>query len=110
MSEHELVRSDGDEEVGNRRLTDARAVHQDLGPRARVDADADAWRLDVMVEPQVNPWDVGPLLVIVEEAGGRLTDFDGTPTIYGGCGITTNGRLHASVLALFGGKAAKHAG
>lgn len=69
-----------------------------------------AGSLDVMVEPSLRPWDLGPLLVIVEEAGGRLTDFDGRATIYGGGGLTTNGRLHASVLALFGGKAGKRAG
>jgi histidinol-phosphatase len=69
-----------------------------------------AGSLDVMVEPSLRPWDLGPLLVIVEEAGGRLTDFDGAATIYGGCGLTTNGRLHASVLALFGGGRARTAG
>jgi histidinol-phosphatase len=69
-----------------------------------------AGSLDVMVEPSLRPWDLGPLLVIVEEAGGHLTDFGGEATIYGGCGLTTNGRLHGSVLALFGGQAAKHAG
>jgi len=66
-----------------------------------------AGSLDVMVEPSLKPWDLGPLLVIVEEAGGRLTDFDGRATIYGGCGLTTNGRLHSSTLALFGGSAEK---
>ena len=69
-----------------------------------------AGSLDVMVEPSLRPWDLGPLLVIVEEAGGRLTDFDGNATIYGGCGLTSNGRLHTSVLALFGGRSGKRAG
>ena len=63
-----------------------------------------AGSLDVMVEPQLKPWDLGPLIVIVEEAGGRLTDFSGRAHIYGGSVATTNGRLHTSVLALFGGK------
>ncbi len=69
-----------------------------------------AGSLDLMVEPSLKPWDLGPLLVIVEEAGGRLTDFTGEATIYGGGALTTNGRLHASALALFGGKAAKRPG
>ena len=59
--------------------------------------------LDVMVEPELNPWDIAPLIVIVEEAGGRLTTFDGQATIYGGGVITTNGRLHEAVRGLFGG-------
>ena len=69
-----------------------------------------AGSLDVMVEPSLRPWDLGPLLVIVEEAGGRLTDFGGNATIYGGCGLTSNGRLHTSVLALFGARSSKRAG
>lgn len=52
--------------------------------------------LDVMVEPELSPWDLAPLLVIVEEAGGRLTDFGGTAHIYGGSAITTNGSLHGA--------------
>jgi histidinol-phosphatase len=54
--------------------------------------------LDLMIEPQLNPWDLAPLIVIVEEAGGRLTDLDGTPHIYGGSVITTNARLHDAVM------------
>jgi histidinol-phosphatase len=40
----------------------------------------------------------------VEEAGGRLTDFAGAPTIYGGTAFATNGRLHDAALALFTSK------
>jgi fructose-1,6-bisphosphatase/inositol monophosphatase family enzyme len=36
----------------------------------------------------------------VEEAGGRLTDFSGTPTVYTGTAVTTNGHLHAALLRL----------
>lgn len=53
--------------------------------------------LDVMVEPHLRPWDLGPLIVIVEEAGGHLSDFDGTRHIYGGSVLTTNGMLHETV-------------
>jgi histidinol-phosphatase len=67
-----------------------------------------AGSLDVMVEPDLRPWDLGPLIVIVTEAGGRLTDFSGRAHIYGGPAgvLTTNGRLHTSALALFGAKTA----
>ena len=58
--------------------------------------------LDLMVEPQLSPWDLAPLLVIVEEAGGRLTDMAGIPHIYGGNVVTTNGRLHEAVLGVLG--------
>jgi len=59
--------------------------------------------LDVMLEPALAPWDIGPLPVIVEEAGGRLTDFSGRRDIYGRSCLTTNGLLHEEVLRLVGG-------
>jgi histidinol-phosphatase len=56
--------------------------------------------LDVMVEPNLRPWDIGPLLVIVEEAGGRLTDFGGVGHIYGRSCLTTNGIVHQEALGI----------
>ena len=55
-------------------------------------------RADVMVDPILSDWDAGPLLVILEEAGGKFTDWKGTPTIFGKEGIATNGFLHDEVL------------
>ncbi len=60
-------------------------------------------RADVMVDPVLSPWDAGPLLTIVTEAGGRFTDLDGNPTIHGGSGVSTNGRLHELVLGMLRG-------
>jgi histidinol-phosphatase len=57
--------------------------------------------LDAMVEPRLSAWDLGPLIVIVEEAGGRFTDIDGNNTIYGRSVVTTNGRIHEAVLDVF---------
>jgi histidinol-phosphatase len=54
--------------------------------------------LDLMIEPNLAPWDIAPLIVIIEEAGGRLTDFEGKPHIYGRTCLTTNGLLHAEAL------------
>jgi histidinol-phosphatase len=53
---------------------------------------------DVGIDVRVAAWDVAPLLVIVEEAGGRATNFTGERTIYGGSLVTSNGRLHEEVL------------
>jgi histidinol-phosphatase len=56
-----------------------------------------------MIEPELALWDVAALRPIVEEAGGRCTDLAGAPALGpGGC-ITTNARLHASVLAALDG-------
>jgi histidinol-phosphatase len=57
--------------------------------------------VDVAVEPVVEVWDLAPLQVIVEEAGGRFTDLAGAPGFSGGSALATNGLLHDEVLALF---------
>lgn len=54
---------------------------------------------EAMIEVDVKPWDLAPLQVIVEEAGGRFTDFDGQPTIYSGTAIASNGLIHEQVRA-----------
>jgi histidinol-phosphatase len=54
---------------------------------------------DVAVEPVVNLWDLAPILVIVEEAGGRFTSLEGERTAAGGSAVSTNGLLHDEVLA-----------
>jgi histidinol-phosphatase len=55
--------------------------------------------VDVAVEPAVSPWDLAPLKVIVEEAGGRFTDLSGAARIDGGSAVSSNGLLHDDVLA-----------
>jgi histidinol-phosphatase len=55
--------------------------------------------IDISVEIGAHLWDWAPLLVIVEEAGGRFTDLDGTVRADGSAAIITNGLLHDEVLA-----------
>ncbi len=54
---------------------------------------------EAMLEGDISPWDIAAMLVIVEEAGGRLTDIAGNPTIEAGHSITSNGALHEELLA-----------
>ncbi len=54
---------------------------------------------DIAAEPIVALWDLAPLLVIVEEAGGKFTDLAGNVTADGGNALSTNGLLHDEVLA-----------
>ena len=61
-------------------------------------------KAEIYVEVDLKPWDVAPVKILVEEAGGRLTDFSGRPTIYGGTVLATNGRLHAEALRLLAGR------
>ena len=55
--------------------------------------------IEIAVEPEVNPWDLAPLKVIVEEAGGRFTDLHGEARIDGGSVVSSNGLLHDAILA-----------
>jgi histidinol-phosphatase len=56
--------------------------------------------IDVVVEPIAAVWDLAPLQVIVEEAGGTMTDLGGTRTIESGNALATNGRLHQEVFGV----------
>jgi histidinol-phosphatase len=38
--------------------------------------------------------------VILEEAGGRFTDWSGAVSTEGGNGVATNGRIHDELLSL----------
>ncbi len=57
-------------------------------------------RADVMVDPEVAPWDVAAIQPILEEAGGQFSSFEGQARFDAGSGIGTNGRLHDEVLEL----------
>lgn len=60
-------------------------------------------KIDIMVEAEIKIWDVAALKIIVEEAGGKVTDMNGnkitreTTSI-----IATNKNLHDSVVRIFG--------
>lgn len=57
-------------------------------------------RVEAMVDPSVELYDVAPMPVIMAEAGGRFTAFDGDPSPAAGSGIASNGHLHAKLLSL----------
>jgi histidinol-phosphatase len=52
---------------------------------------------EAMVEVDLSAWDAAAPLLLVEEAGGRATDFDGRRAVDSGTFLTTNGRLHEVV-------------
>jgi len=53
---------------------------------------------EVMAEHGVHSWDVAAIKPLVEEAGGRFSAWDGTPTIHRPDVLASNGRLHDEVL------------
>lgn len=56
--------------------------------------------IEAAVDWVSKPWDLAPLGVIVEEAGGESTTIDGERTIYKGRLVSTNGILHEEILRL----------
>lgn len=58
-----------------------------------------AGRYDGFWERRLSPWDVAAGFLIVEEAGGQLSDYSGKPTtIFGRECVASNGRVHALVI------------
>lgn len=80
------------------RLADRTQVQRGLG-----DFSAYLWvaegQGEIALSTTVNAWDVAALTVIVEEAGGRITDLDGRSGIYGSTVFASNGLLHDAALA-----------
>jgi histidinol-phosphatase len=55
---------------------------------------------ELMVEYGIHPWDVAGLKVIVEEAGGRYSDWQGKPDIYRPEVLVSNGKVHEEALQI----------
>jgi histidinol-phosphatase len=47
----------------------------------------------------VHEWDLAAVRAIVEEAGGRFSDFAGEARLDSGSALTSNGLLHDGLLA-----------
>jgi histidinol-phosphatase len=52
---------------------------------------------EAMVEVDLWPWDAAAPMILVEEAGGRVTDLEGRRSFEGGSFLATNGRLHETI-------------
>jgi histidinol-phosphatase len=57
-------------------------------------------RAEVMVDPVVSVWDVAAVQPVIEEAGGRFTDWHGLRTIHSGQAAASNGPVHEEVLGI----------
>lgn len=55
---------------------------------------------ELMVENGVHSWDVAGIKALIEEAGGRFTDWDGHPTIHRPDVVASNGKVHEQALGL----------
>lgn len=62
-------------------------------------------RLDGFFEQKLEPWDSAAGYLIVEEAGGRVTDFTGQKySVYQHKILATNGKIHEEMLEVINGR------
>lgn len=79
------------------RLVDATDRQRGFGDYAGYGLVAEG-KVELYAELDLKPWDLAPCKLLVEEAGGRFTDWEGQPTIYSGTAVATNGHLHDAAL------------
>ena len=70
-------------------------VHPHEGHSMLVVADG---RADAAIGSGGGPWDYAPLVVIVEEAGGRTSNLSGEDRFDSGSLLATNGQIHSQIL------------
>jgi histidinol phosphatase-like enzyme (inositol monophosphatase family) len=102
MTTHPWDYFDQGEQAAFRRLADAALL-------TRFGGDCYAYGLlamgfvDLVIEARLKPWDIQPLIPIVEAAGGVVTDWQGQPCFEGGRVIAAGDkRVHAEALKLLG--------
>ncbi len=57
-------------------------------------------RADVMLDPIMNPWDILPLIPIIQGANGMITSWDGNPASSAKSCVAANKNLHPLVLEM----------
>jgi histidinol phosphatase-like enzyme (inositol monophosphatase family) len=59
-------------------------------------------RIDAVVEPVLNPWDISAIIAVLQEAGGRFTDWRGGNSGISSVspGVCSNGPLHDELVHL----------
>jgi histidinol phosphatase-like enzyme (inositol monophosphatase family) len=72
--------------------------------RSLGDCQAYAWiargKCEAMFEESLRPWDIAPIKLVIEEAGGRLTDWAGRDTWEGPTVLASNGRVHRELVGI----------
>jgi myo-inositol-1(or 4)-monophosphatase len=65
-----------------------------------------AGRFDGYWELRLSPWDWGAGILLVREAGGRVTRLDGDPDVFRPPTsiVASNGRIHEAMLETLGEK------
>ncbi len=60
-----------------------------------------AGRFDARIEAYLGPWDIAAGTLILTQAGGKVTDFNGGDTFYSGHQLlASNGKIHSELLEI----------
>ncbi len=60
-------------------------------------------RADAFISPQIASWDIAATALILKEAGGKITDFEGNDwTPKQSNVILSNGKIHNNIIELVG--------
>jgi myo-inositol-1(or 4)-monophosphatase len=87
----------------NRLIPKARAIRRDGAAALDLSLVA-AGKLDGFFEESLQQWDIAAGGLMVEEAGGRVSRFDGGPAgIRGEEYLATNGRVHDAIVTALRG-------
>lgn len=60
-------------------------------------------RVDLMIDPILSIWDAAAVKPIIDEAGGKFTDWKGESRIDTGDAIGSNGLIHSEILSIIQG-------
>lgn len=64
-----------------------------------------AGKMEAFVDAYAKPWDALPFVPIIQESGGRITNWKGNPLTFNDKGsITTNGLIHDEVIRILNEK------
>lgn len=80
-------------------MVDRVASTRGLGDLAAATLVADG-KAELWLECGVKPWDLAVARILIEEAGGRFSTFQGNTELEHGTAIGSNGHLHAEALRL----------
>ncbi|MEK7701956.1 MAG: inositol monophosphatase family protein [candidate division NC10 bacterium] len=85
------------------RLVDATSRQRGLGDYLCYTTIAEG-KAEVALAANVKVWDLAAAKILLEEAGGRLTDAGGRDSLASGTALASNGLLHEAALRLLAGR------
>lgn len=56
--------------------------------------------IDIMIDPQMSPWDLTALIPVVKGAGGIITDYNGDSAVTGKSIVAASPKIHSEVIQM----------